>query len=52
VREDVARSVVAGRDRDAGYARAVADGADDAFGTLAEQVSGEAVDRAIHWASP
>jgi hypothetical protein len=49
VREDVARGVVAGRDGDAGHARTVADGADDAFGTLAEQVSGQAVDGAVHW---
>src|SRR6185312_7214613 len=52
VRVDVARGVVAGRDGDAGHARAVADGADDAVGPLAEQVSGQAVDRTVHGAPP
>jgi hypothetical protein len=52
VRVDVTRGVVAGGDGDAGDARAVADGADDAVGALAEQVSGEAVDRAVHGAPP
>jgi len=52
VRVDVARGVVAGRDGDAGHARAVADGADDAVGALAEQVSGQAVDRAVHGVPP
>ena len=52
VRVDVARGVVAGRDGDAGDARAVAHGADNAVGALAEQVSGQAVDRTVHGEPP